>query len=270
MKRTGDGQAAGWRLAFSVGLLFAFSPTLIDLFEHCTTHPWARASLIYPWLAWIGARHERGPITPARWGWLAVAIGLLTELAGIAGNFMRLGRMGLVLAAIGLCRGSGWASARVSLLLLWALPVPHVLIAGASPTLESCWGTAAAGMARLAGLPVEMVEDGLSMPGGTLGLHPIDGGIALAVLLAGLGWFRSLRCSQAPAPQLLQSLLFGISGFPIQIAAVTLAAILLGLGGDPATLRLGLDVFPWLSIWGAGFFLVWHTRDLPAQGESAR
>ena len=270
MQRFRDRQPSLYHAAVSLGLVCAFWPTWIDLFEHYQAHPWTRASLVFPGLAWLAARSEPGPVHAAGWGWGLLGFGLLLELAAIAGGYLRLGRLGLGLAAFGICRGAGWTSTAVGALLLWSIPVPHALIALASPTLEGFGSSVAVSVTGLLGLPVEAGPDGWSTQAGLVELLPIDGGLVLVAMGMGLAWFLALRDDRPARSKLPATLVLALAGLPVQLVVLAAAATAAGMGASPATIRNSLDSGPWLLTWTVAFWLVWRTRRATRGSELSR
>ena len=108
----------GWPAALWICLVVAFSPVLLDLLSHAVKNPWARSSLVFPFLAWLAARRNdesrtRGhSIHSSRMMWALVAgRAWRSKLFAIAGGAIRFGRIGILVAIVGLCHsmGVGWA-----------------------------------------------------------------------------------------------------------------------------------------------------------------
>ncbi len=252
----------GWGLALWIGLVFAFGPALRPGIENLSSQPWTRGTLVFALLAWVAARGAP-PAMRSRTGWLLVMVGIVIELAAIAGGVARAGRIGFVAAAIGLCRATGGCTLPVALLLVFLVPLPHALMKLGSPALESGFAALGAGIARALGFDVAAGRGLLSADATTLRLAEPDGGLGLLLLFAGLVWFVELR---APSPsarsRVVRGLLAGIAALALQLVATTLAAVVLGGGAAdaPERGRAILDHLPWLSTWTAGIGLAWRYR----------
>lgn len=247
----------GLGLALWAGLLFAFSPSIAAGLESLRSQPWTRGTLIFALLAVVAVR-SAPPARRSAAGWALVAAGIAIQLVAIGGGVARAGRLGFVLAAVGLCRGAGWAGWRTALLLGFLLPLPHAVVELASPGLEGAFAAAAAALARGVGLGVEAGRGVLVSGSETLRLADHDGGLAWGALLAGLAWFAELRApSPSPARRLarvagwLAATIAGPLGF------LTIAALVLGAGveGAAARGRAILDHLPWLLTWTFGIVL---------------
>jgi hypothetical protein len=251
-----------WALLLWAGLAFAFAPTLRGGLEHLTHEPWTRATLIFPVLAFLAARAER-PARPSQVGWLLVAAGGAIQLAAIGGGFVRAGRLGFVLAAIGLCRGSGWCSLPAASLLAFLIPLPHAIHELGSPWLEGGLAQAAAAMVGALGFDVVHGRDALATAGATLHLADHDGGLGLLVLFAGLAWFDWQCDPQRNGRDLFRlGLVCVLAAGAVQLASLALAAAALTQGGlEPAErARSILDRVPWLLVWSSGIVLAFKHR----------
>ncbi len=238
-----------------VALLFAFSPALVDLAVHMRDHAWARASLIF---AALYASLRRRPHIQAQrradggWGGLAIGAGLLIELAAIAGGVVRLSRLGLLLALIGAARTLDRMPLRVAFLLVWLVPLPHKLVSLASPWLESGWAAIGVAAAGLFGLPLSHSKGVLAAPGTELALQPVDGGLALAWLLAGIAAFVACAAGVGARAQLAQMASWAIGAIPLQAALVVLVALALAAGLAAAPLAAVLAWLPCIAVVGLG------------------
>jgi len=251
-----------WRILFWAGLVFAFGPSLRDAGELFVAQPWSRATLVFPVLAYAAARAE-APSRPSRYGWALVAVGIAIQMVAIGGGLVRVGRVGFVLAAMGLCRGAGWCSPPVALLLAFLLPIPHAVQQLGSPWLEAGLARLAASCAGALGLAVVHGRPGLESGASTLPLAEHDGGVGLAVSFLGLAWFAWLRAPGRDRGRLVRLAfvaLLAAGGF--QLASLTVAAIVLARGGEEPveTARAILDRTPWILVWSSGMVLAWTGR----------
>ena len=260
----------GWGLALWIGLVFAFGPVLRPGIENLSSQPWTRGPLVFLLLAWVAARGEPAA-TRSRTGWLFVLLGIAIELVAIGGDVARAGRLGFVIAAVGLCRATGGCTLPVAFLLAFLVPLPHALMELGSPALESGFAGLAAGLARALGFEVASGRGVLSAGGATLRLTEPDGGLGLLLIFAGLAWFVELR---APSPsarsRIARGLRAGLAALALQVVAATLAAVALGVRADDAAAlgRAILDHLPWLATWAAGIGLAWRYR--PGDGTRSR
>lgn len=243
------------RVCLWLGLAIAFSPVLLDLLRHVVANPWARTALIFPLLAAVAARHDRrvGPLPRSRrLVWIALGLALALELVATAAGVVRLGRVGLFLGAAGLLVGAGWARPASGLVLLWAIPLPSLLLDLFSPGLESLMAGAVAlavpgvDFARIAGEPSWIG------PGARMRLWPTDGGLPMAFAMAGLGWFRGATIGRAPSRALSGALRWGLLALPLQGILLGFGCIAFGLGFPEPAIRLALDQVGWLLVLAAG------------------
>lgn len=255
-----------WQVSLWVALAIAFSPVLVDLSDHWVVQPWSRACLLFPGLVWLASRQDTVRPGPASWGWALVAAGIVLELLAIGGDVVRMGRVGLVAASIGLCFAGGWSSIRVALLLVWSIPLPASVLNFASPAPEKIVGELGARIVSLFGVGVERVGTRLEGGGSIIELLPADGGLQSAVTLAGLGWFSALLRPTAPLSIARTSILWGLSAFPIHVVLVGAASLALAAGLEPGVIRRGLAEFSWAGILLVGLLWVWIDARLRAPG----
>lgn len=243
-------------------LAFALSPLLVDLARHLVEVPWTRYVLVFPpLLLWQALRAE--PAVPApRLGWSLVALALLWELVAVGGGVPRFGRPALALALFGLCRALGLASPATAALALWTVPIPALLHGEPGSVLAAGYAEAAAGL--LPGLSAELGAHGVALlarDGGRLAVDATDGGVALAVFLAGLGWLRGLRTSGTAVGSALRAGGLALAALPLQLLCVGLAASALATGRSETAASL-LAVAPWLLGGALGAFFVLRPRRL--------
>lgn len=259
-----------WSVLLWSGLAFAFAPTLGEAFRNLVQQPWTRATLVFPLLAYMAARAER-PSEPSRSGWALIGVGIVIQQIAISGEVDRAGKIGFILAAIGLCRWAGWCSLETASLLAFLIPLPHVVVAFGSPWLEGGLATGAALLARSLGFAVDYGSGALVSEGATLRLADRDGGLGLVVLLAGLAWFDWLCRPERRSGRLALLALTGIvAAGAIQLASLTGSAMMLAVRGEDSAgvVRAWLDRIPWLLAWTSGVALAWiHRR---AEGTGAR
>jgi hypothetical protein len=261
----------GWQISLWLGLAIAFSPVLLELAEHGEAQPWARVSLVFPVLVWIAARRDTVRPGPAAWGWGLVAGGIMLELIVIGGDVVRLGRLGLAGAAIGLCFAGGWTSLRVALLFLWSIPLPAAILNRFGPELASVVMGFGAQVASRFGLAVVGFPTSLESAGTSLAVLPSDCGLQTAFVLAGFGCFRGIWL-RATVPGIRRQAVIGACfAAPLHLILAIAAALALGLGSPPETIRTGLDDFSWLGVSVlalAGVFWPSHTARAGSESSS--
>jgi len=209
---------------------FAFSPVIVDLARHLVAEPWSRYSAIFlPLLVATAAREETAP-PPHRAGYAWLAAGLVIALIAVAGGEPRLGRVGLPLGIIGLCRARGFGSWRTLLLAFWIVPIPHVLSSLGSPEIESLYLRLAAAVAGVFGPTIAIEQATASVGGAVLKLSEANGGLPLVALLSGLGWYAGLRARSDLPASVARALGWGLLAFPVQALGVLCAVVSLTLG----------------------------------------
>ncbi len=240
---------------------FAFTPTLVELGSHMLRHPAARAVWIFPVLALLLARREDA--TASRWGWACIVPGAVWQLMALAADAPRLARPALVLAAIGLCRITGacrWATAA---LLVFAIPLPHVVAERASPALERAWADLAVAVVTRVGGSIERVGEQLSAGGSGFALQAADGGLALVWLGLGLAYCADLVRNE-PAGRWLAIVPKGIAlGFSCQLLLLVGIAGGLVLGLPAERLRTLSDHAVWIGSSALGLALAARIARMP-------
>lgn len=230
------------------GLLVAFSPVLLELAEHLIAHPWTRSALVFPWLSALAIRADRGRSESKPLIWACVVLGILIELVAVSGGILRVGRVGLVVAAMGIVCGAGWARPLTTLLLVWVLPLPSALMRLASPDLESAWGGTVA--ALVPGLALDAASSGPALVAGEHALRLVapDGGLALGFGLAGLGWFNAIAVGHRGGRAWVGSIGWGICLIPVQLGILAIGGLALVAGCGPGRARWILDQSGWILV----------------------
>jgi len=237
------------------GLLVAFSPVLVDLSRHLFESPWARYVLPFPLLFLRCALRETDPRPRRRDGLLWIAGGLLLELFAAFSGTLRFGRIGIALALIGLCRLQGFPGVRAQLLLLFSVPIPAWLVRIAHPVLPGVLLQAVAAGLGVFGIDAQVVGNDLVLPSLQLQLDPMDSGLQLAPLLAGLVWYDSILVGRRLPEALLRSSLAAALAIPLQTLAITLVLAFLDPSSDPALGQRLLQSGTWVAV--AATFLSW-------------
>ena len=241
----------GEALVLWAGLLVAFSPTLLDLARHMAENPWARYAVLFPFLFARCALNDPEQLPERRDGTLWLGLGMGVELFGIFAGATRIGRMGLALAAIGLCRRFALASWPSLVLLALAVPLPDAVLRWTSPGAENALLSAASDLLGPLGVTIEI--NGTQAFYGTqaLALGRSDSGAPLAVLLIGLSWYHSLMLGTPARAAALRAAAAPLLAIPVQIAAIALALLTLPLGAGAAG-RLALTHLPWMAVAAVG------------------
>lgn len=270
--RSLSGLESGSALLAVLALVAALSPTLVELGRHLAAEPATRYALLFPLLL-VRAAHREEPATRSRAGYALLVAGLALELLGFAGGMPKLGRPGLPLAVIGLCRALGLASWRTSLLALWIVPVPYGVCGLVSPALELLWYGAASGLVNTAagaGLALGPSRDFLfevTGRAGVLAVRPWESGVPLAVLLAGIAWYAGRLRAAPVGPALRRAAWAAGVGLLLQ-APIVVATVALLAGGHVAAAGAVRDHAFWLVAAGG---LVWAERGaVPARAASSR
>jgi hypothetical protein len=249
-----------------LALGICFSPVLTDLARHLVAEPWARYVLLFPLLLARCALRERSDAPSARMGAVLLVIGLVVELVAVGGGFVRLGRLGLPLAVIGMSRAFGLLPQQTALLALWWVPIPHAVVSLHSPALETAWLHLAAWPLDLIGADIGVGAALVRAGGGELALSDPDGGLPLAALLSGLGWYTSARLGEGLWRCLRRAVSWAVLAFPLQVTALGLAVAGLVLGVPGESLQLFLRLF-WIPAAVAG--LLFGGRCVRARGDES-
>jgi hypothetical protein len=237
----------GEALVLWAGLLVAFSPTLLDLVRHMAESPWARYAALFPFLFARCALMEPERPTGHRDGLLWLGLGLAVELSAILAGATRFGRVGLVLAAIGLCRRFALASWPSLLLLVLAVPIPSFVFHWVGPGAEKAlWDVASGGVEAL-GLGIDFAGTRAFCGTQEFALEPFDSGVALVPLFAGLSWYHSRMLGTSLRPAAARAAAVALLAIPVQLVAIALALVTLSLGAGIAG-RVALTHLPWMTV----------------------
>jgi hypothetical protein len=218
-----------------IALAVALSPVLADLVRHWLSTPWSRYSMVFPFLLAARIRSEPSRPAPVTDGWIWLATALALQLAAVAGGVTRWGRAALPLAVWGGFRLLGVGGLATAALALFIVPIPHELNELSSPALETGLARVAAPVGRLFGAaPQVRMPPQLLVGEETLALTPADGGLSLAALLAGLGWYAGLSLREGAAASARRALVWAALGIPLQALAMTVAVALAAVSGASA------------------------------------
>ena len=231
----------------------AFSASWADLVRHWTSEPWTRPAALLLALFIAAAARDRRRREPRRWGYLLVAAGLGLSLIAFGGSLGRLGRPGIPLGIIGMARALRRPSLATSLLALWVIPPPSTLSEALSPGLERGLAWLAAGAAGALGLPAMLGPRALEIAGATLEIRRMDGGVPLAIYLAGVGWWGAVHAGGGVRDALRAAARIAPLGFVAQALLLGLAFALLA-ARDPNAARAVLDHGAWSVL---ALALVW-------------
>jgi hypothetical protein len=174
----------------------------------------------------------------------------------------RLGRPGVPLAVVGLARALGRPALPRALVALWWIPVPDFLVNRLAPGLETIVPWLCAGAAQALGIDASWTRGSefhpaaggrLFGPGGALLFDPADGGLPLAVVLAGLGWYRAAGHGGPLARCAASALRVAPWAIPIQALGLV-ATCAVAIAGSPFGAGLLLHYGLWMAAAG-GFHL---------------
>jgi hypothetical protein len=241
----------GEALALWASVLVAFSPVLLDLVRHLIETPSAHYAALFPFLFARCALSESERPPERRDGYLWIGLGMVVELVGIVAGATRIGRVGLALAAIGLCRRFAFASWSSLLLLALAVPLPSAVLKWLSPGAETALLSLASGGLDALGLGIEVAGTRAFYGTQELVLERFDSGGALVPLLAGLSWYRSLMLGTPARTATARAAAAALLAIPLQIVALALALLTLPLGAGAAG-RLALTHLPWMAVAAVG------------------
>ena len=235
-------ETMGWKREAVLwsALALGLWPVFEDLAAHVIGHPWAGYRAVFPVLMVLGARHHPGRRHPRADGYLLLGAGLLVELIGIGGGIDRLARPALPLGVLGLARLLGRPPLGVALLALWMVPVPTFVLQPVTAVLAPALASLTASSLQPLGLSLQAHAGTLDGLSGAIHLGAGDTGVPLALLLSGLGWYAGLRRASEdlhfPRPHKVlrdsarAALRWALWAAPIQVGAILVAGIVLGLG----------------------------------------
>lgn len=173
------------------------------------------------------------------------------ELVGISTDSWSIAHLAIPMGTIGLARFLGSPPLLTAALSLFAVPLPFFMTAALSPDLEASFASVASGIAQVAGLRVDSTVWTIDGPGGGIDLMPADGGLALAHLMAGIGWFSGVRGGADLTRCTKSALVSGLAAFPVQLAAMVAAAAAIGAGTPALGLFLLRDaLWPLMALGG--------------------
>jgi hypothetical protein len=236
-------------LALWIGLGIALSPSLAELGSHWLAEPWTRYSALFVPLWILAARTDPGQARPRRLGFALVALGVAISVVAVGGGVARFGRLGIVLAAVGLAVALGAPALPRALVALFIVPVPSA-VASALPGLEVGSARAAAWLAQAAGIEagVRATPGAIELVGssGSLALAPEHGGLPLAALIGGLGWYGAVRRGASTRSALGACARTAPWAVLVQPIGLACAAGLL-FSGAPASARTVVDSGIWIT-----------------------
>ena len=149
------------------------------------------------------------------------------------------------------------------------IPPPFALSEALSPGLEHGLAWLAAGAAEAGGLHAVLSPRTLEIAGATLEIRQTDGGIPLAIYLAGVGWWGAVRAGGGVRDALRAAARIAPLGFVAQALLLCLAFALLA-GRAPNAARTVLDHGAW-PVLAVALYWVRPTRiDSTTAGAAAR
>lgn len=229
-----------------LALLAAFSPALAEFVRELRAgYHWS--ALLTPVL--IGVCVLRGVGTSGerdRRGLAGLALGATLELVAIVSGTWTLAWLGLALALVGLACFLGRPAPRVAMLAFGLVPIPVSLLALHTPKPESALLAVLCPAWRAVGVDFSCIGPVAQLGDRSLELVPADIGLALAAVLAQLGWFAAVSQGRAWPRALRSAALFAAATVVLQPAAIAVALGLLAAGSkELARVWLGHGV--WLS-----------------------
>lgn len=252
----------GWMLL--AGVLIGFSPTLLDWGRHLLHTPWARYAAVFPFLFVAAACREgdvRSDARATRWIVLALGLALGVEVVGAFLGTIRWARPAVALAVAFVCCHSAMASWRSAVLLLFAVPVPTAYMEIATPAWAALLALPGAHLWSALGLDLQLVDATLRSRSHTLVLAWTDGGLNLAPLLAGIGWYHGVRARSRLSRALAASAGLALLAPALQGLALAGAALATALGAAGGA-RTALSHLPWIATAMVGVGVSeWLVRD---------
>ena len=236
-----------WKTAAGLGILFAFSPALLDLIQQIRSSPSHAYLLLAPilmGLVWMSHQARPASIRRGALPWvLGGAIAL--ELLGLASGTALLVRIGLALAIIAI--GMAYRTERIGLyfLALGLIPVPGGITILTSPALETAWGEIGVGVWGWLGYAFRPGGPLIESGGEVLELQAPDSGIVTAFVLAEVAFARSLVKGFGLWRGAAEVFAWTLAALPVQILLVVLAVGTLALG-EPRVGRIALTQGPWI------------------------
>jgi len=229
-----------------LALAMALSPVLADLGSHLAKTPWTRYVLVFPLLTARAIPRCPARVRPQRDGFALLLLALGLELLTLGGGLTSLARVAIPLAAFGLARALGRPLLAVATLTTWWLPVPNTFVALTSPGLESALVVAAAALWKALGVTLRLEGSRVVGMHGMLALEAADGGLPLAAVLSGLGWYAATLRGRALGSRLRTAGAWAVLALPVQVFAIFVAIGAAGLSAASAA-RLGLT-YEWVGV----------------------
>ena len=239
-----SGEAVLW-----IALGAAFSPVAFDLTRHWIEFPWARYSIVFPFLfVRCALRAERKRPAPA--GLIWVIAGLALELAAAFAGAIRWARPGLAIAVIGMCQRLGLGRWPLWALVLFAVPAPNFIVELGAPGPATALAAIAAGGWLLLGVDV----DGAMRALDAVSLFPNEHWLALAPLCAGLAWYEGILVARPVPRAIAASAAAAALAIPIELVARAVALGAAAAGATQSALALLGDA-TWIAVAAAGIAL---------------
>ena len=239
------------------GLIAAFSPVLRELVQHWVDHPWARVSIIFPWLAWVAVRKDQGRPGKAsrRIIWACLITALIIEMIAITGDTIRFARIALAIGGAGVIAGAGWARLTASIVLAFSVPPPNALLKIFSPGLENAFGKLVAALVptlrfERVGLRFHWLTENADLL-----LEHTHGGLAMGIGLAGLGWFQTVVTGGEWKDAIKRAVIWFLWMIPIQLVLFMGAAGLMVVSGQANGALWLLNQMGWIIVMASGAFL---------------
>jgi hypothetical protein len=224
-----------------MALALASMPILLDLADHMLERSWTWYALVFPPLAWLAIREAQSGAPRAPAAWMFVLLGLVAQGWALASGQPRHGRLGVVLAVIGVLELQGRPSPRAWPLLVLCVPIPRALLVKAAEPVSSWIAHGVAQLDRWRGIPSIVRGAQIELPSGVLSIEPSDPGWQLGLLAFGLAWFGTQRARCSPMRSLGLSTVAGAVAVLLHMGATTVLLAMI----DPlraASARTARDV----------------------------
>lgn len=252
---------AAWmiRIAWIV-LVLASLPVVLDYVEHVLSHSWAWYTWVFPICvaSSIGRADRRASRTvPAI---LLILSGVAWEVFASASGVLRLGRPGFVLAASGILAADGRLNLRRFVMMVLAIPIPHVLLARIGEPLLFMNFEILTRTLQAAGVPALLTAQGVERPAGLVFFRAIDVGWTSAIFAFGLAWVYFEWCGESWWRTLIGSGIGALMGFVVHLSCTTILFAL----ADPSAIddmRIWRDVLSYcvIAAWMVGVWML-HLR----------
>lgn len=247
----------GWLLW--AGLVMAFSPVIQNLGANLVYNSDDCYTLLSVVL--VGVLLQKDSCSTAGTqpsvGMILLLLGFITQLVGIAASSWSIARGGLPIAMLGLSLAMGRPPALVMALSFALIPIPSFIQGATTPYVESMLATGAADFLSRLGSELDIGGPLLQFRGQRFELLPHDNGLVSAIVLAQVGWYRSVRQGSDASICAAHAGAWGLLAIVVQPLAVVVCVASLPLG-VPGLGRFCLTHGIWLLC--GGWVIVTYIR----------